>query len=347
MSVPAPGAIDCDIHPALPSMQALVPYLDEYWRSHVLMRGLERDNYTASAFPPNAPINCRPDWKPAKGSAGTDLDLLRSQALDAFGTRYAICNVLHGAQAIFSEDLSAAMCRAINDWLAAEWLRTTTALRASIVVPMHSPELAAKEIERVAADPRFVQVLVWEMSELPLGRRIHWPIYRAAERLDLPIGIHAGSSYRHPPTNLGWPSYYLEDYVSWSTGFAGVLNSLITEGVFVEFPRLKVVLMESGVTWLPGWMWRADKTWRGVRAEVPWLEKSPADLCARACAPDHPAVRRPAARRSVAAHHRGDRLRRDAAVLHRLSALAFRRQGRAARRLARSSAAQDPGRQCR
>ena len=70
MSVPAPGAIDCDIHPALPSMQALVPYLDEYWRAHILMRGLERDNYTASAFPPNAPINCRPDWKPAKGSAG-------------------------------------------------------------------------------------------------------------------------------------------------------------------------------------------------------------------------------------------------------------------------------------
>ncbi len=44
----------------------------------------------------------------------------------------------------------------------------------------------------------------------------------------------------------------------------------------MEFPRLKVVLMESGVTWLPGWMWRADKTWRGVRAEVPWLGESPA-----------------------------------------------------------------------
>jgi predicted TIM-barrel fold metal-dependent hydrolase len=145
------------------------------------------------------------------------------------------------------------------------------------VVPMHSAELAAKEIERKAADPRFVQVLVWEMGELPLGRRQHWPIYRVAEQHDLPIGIHAGSSFRHPPTNLGWPSYYLEDYVSWGTGFAGVLNSLISEGVFVEFPRLKVVLMESGVTWLPGWMWRANKTWRGIRAEVPWLEKSPAE----------------------------------------------------------------------
>jgi predicted TIM-barrel fold metal-dependent hydrolase len=277
VSTPPPGAIDCDIHPALPSMRALLPYLDEYWREHVLMRGLERDNYTPAAFPPNAPINARPDWKPEQGYPGSDPARLIAQALDGFGTRYAICNVLHGSQAIFSEDLSAAFCRAINDWIAAEWLDRDPRLRASIVVPMHSPELAAREIERKAADPRFVQVLVWEMAELPLGRRQNWPIWRAAEQHDLPIGIHAGSSYRHPPTNLGWPSYYLEDYVSWSTGFAGVLNSLISEGVFVEFPRLKVVLMESGVSWLPGWMWRANKTWRGVRAEVPWLEKSPAD----------------------------------------------------------------------
>ena len=149
MTSPAPGAIDCDIHPALPSMQVLVPYLDEYWRAHVQMRGLDRDNYTASAFPPNAPINARPDWKPAKGNAGTDLATLQTQALDAFQTRYAICNVLHGAPAIFSEDLSAAFCRAINDWIAREWLDRDDRLRASIVVPMHSPELAAQEVERV------------------------------------------------------------------------------------------------------------------------------------------------------------------------------------------------------
>jgi len=30
------------------------------------------------------------------------------------------------------------------------------------------------------------------------------------------------------------------------------------------------------VTWLPGFIWRAIKTWRGVRAEVPWVKRSPA-----------------------------------------------------------------------
>ena len=78
MSIPAPGAIDCDVHPALPGTHVLVPYLDEYWRAHVRMRGLDRDNYNASAFPPNAPINCRPDWKPAKGLPGSDLSALQA-----------------------------------------------------------------------------------------------------------------------------------------------------------------------------------------------------------------------------------------------------------------------------
>ena len=37
------GAIDCDIHPAVPSTRALLPYLDDYWREHVLRRGLEQE----------------------------------------------------------------------------------------------------------------------------------------------------------------------------------------------------------------------------------------------------------------------------------------------------------------
>ena len=46
----------------------------------------------------------------------------------------------------------------------------------------------------------------------------------------------------------------------------------------MKFPSLRVVLIESGVTWLPGFIWRAVKTWRGVRAEVPWVNRSPADI---------------------------------------------------------------------
>ena len=89
------------------------------------------------------------------------------------------------------------------------------------------------------------------MQELPLGRRHFWPIYAACERHGLPLGIHAGSAYRNPVTSLGWPTWYIEDYASQSQGFQSQVASLIAEGVFAKHPALKVVLMESGVTWLP------------------------------------------------------------------------------------------------
>ena len=52
----------------------------------------------------------------------------------------------------------------------------------------------------------------------------------------------------------------------------------MAEGVFNHFPSLRVVLIESGVTWLPGFLWRAIKSWRGLRGETPWFTRSPADL---------------------------------------------------------------------
>lgn len=274
---PPAGCIDCDIHAVVPTTRALLPYFEPYWREHVQRRGLERDSFETTNYPANAPINKRPDWALPNALAGSSLEALQSHVLNRFQVRNGILTVIHGAQMIFSEDLSLAFCRAINEWMKAEWLDKDDRLRASIVVPPHSAELAAEEIERLAPDHRFVQVLLLAMAEIPLGRRQNWAIYRAAEKHGLPVGIHAGSTYRHPPSAGGWGSLYLEDYVSQAQGFSAAVNSLVTEGVFLKFPALKVVLMESGVSWLPASLWRLDKTWRGVRSETPWLEQLPTE----------------------------------------------------------------------
>ncbi|MGH7074593.1 MAG: amidohydrolase family protein [Stellaceae bacterium] len=270
------GAIDCDLHPALANTDVLLPYLDDYWRELVPIRTVE--NLDLAAYPPSVPLSGRADWRPARGKPGSDLALLQAQALDPFGTRLAICNVLYGGPYLPNDDFAAALARGINDWIAAEWLDRDPRLRSSIVIAPENVELAVDEIERRAPNRRFVQVMVLAAGERPLGKRSYWPIYRAAARHGLPLGIHAGSSYRHPPTSLGWGSYFLEDYVAHAQSFQHQLLSLVAEGVFVEFPELKVVLIESGITWLPAFLWRFDKTWRGIRTETPWLDRPPTEI---------------------------------------------------------------------
>jgi len=266
-----PGAIDCDVHVTVPNMAALLPYMSLAWREMITTRGT--DGLELASYPANAPITRRPDWRD-----GTGLAHLQRHALDGFGTRAAIINCLHGGQAVHSEDLAQTLCRAVNDWLIAEYLDPEPRLRASIVVPAQNPHYAAEEIERRAADNRFVQVQLLASNEIMLGRRYYWPIYEAAAKHNLPIGIHAGSAFRHAPTSIGWPSHYAQDYVSHTMGLEGALLSLMAEGVFNHFPTLKVVLIESGVSWLPGFLWRAIKSWRGLRGETPWFTRSPADL---------------------------------------------------------------------
>lgn len=271
--------IDCDIHPAVPGIASLLPYMSDYWRESFISRG--QDGFHSASYPPTSPLACRSDWRADGVLPGSDLDALRAHALDGLGSSLAICNVLFGGAFALSETMGAALCSAVNDWVRCEWLDRDERLRASILVPVQNPALAAEEIERVAGDPRFVQVLMPVSLDMMLGKSFYGPIFEAAVRHRLPVGLHAGSMYRFAPTSTGWPSHQLQDYVSQTQAFESQLLSLVHHGVFLRFPELVVVLIESGVTWLPGFLWRARKTWRALRPEVPWVAESPADIIRR------------------------------------------------------------------
>jgi predicted TIM-barrel fold metal-dependent hydrolase len=268
--------IDCDIHPGTPNTAALFPYMPEHWRDMSQMRGIE--DLHSSNYPDFTPLSSRPDWRPAKGRPGTSAATVARQCLEPFGSNIGILNPLFPVQSLFSDDLADAYTTALNDWTRGEFLDKDARFRASIVITLQNIEMAVAEIDRCAADTRFVQVMVLSGTARPLGQRLYWPIYEACVRHGLALAIHAGQEFRNAPTALGWPSYYLEDYVAHAQSFQYQLTSLFCEGVFNRYPTLKVVMLESGWTWVPALLWRIAKYWGGLRFEVPWTDRSPEEV---------------------------------------------------------------------
>jgi len=52
MSLIESGGTDCDIHPAVPNLKALHPYLSDHWRDIIVQRGVHELN--SIAYPARA-----------------------------------------------------------------------------------------------------------------------------------------------------------------------------------------------------------------------------------------------------------------------------------------------------
>lgn len=271
-----PAVIDCDIHTAPATKDTLLKYLPQRWRRHhetIGMRG-----HVGSAYPRANPNAARHDsWPPNGGPPGSDLPFLQEQLLEPWGIEYGVMNPLAGAGSQTNLDYGAALSQALNDWQVEEWIEKDQRMKGSILVPYEDGELSAAEIDRAAQHPGFVQILLIVRTKEPLGRRKYHPIYEAAVRHNLPIGIHFGGAGGGPITGAGNPSHYYEDHCGMPQAFQAQVASYVFDGVFEKFPTLQVVLIEGGFAWMPPLMWRLDKTWKRLGEEVPELTKPPSD----------------------------------------------------------------------
>src|SRR3984885_6262535 len=138
--------VDVDVHPLfLP--RDILPRLPEPWRTRYANENSGGGTRVVRDYPRWRNGGFRIDAAvPGGGPAGSDLDLMRSQLLAEYDTDIAILIPLtfgFGGPAAYK----AALCRAINDWLAEEWLDRDPRLRGSIHVPLDSPDPAVAAIE--------------------------------------------------------------------------------------------------------------------------------------------------------------------------------------------------------
>jgi uncharacterized protein len=275
------GIVDCDIHPVMRAPTDILEFLPQRWRQHIASFGARasRPFLTAIPYPRMTPGNgVRMDaWPPNGGPPGSDLDFMRSHHLDANGIEFGILQPLAAGSQTLDQDLGAAMCTAINEWQLARWIGPEPRLKGSLCVTQEDPDAAIAEMERHAGNRAFVQIAVPPRTIEPFGRRRYWKLIAAAVEHDLPIGLHSAAYGPHANSGTGWLSYYIEEHFAFAFSLQTVVASLVMEGVFERFPTLKIVAIEGGFAWVPPLMWRLDKHWHRMRAEVPHVKRPPSE----------------------------------------------------------------------
>ena len=288
----ARGIIDLDIHPALrDGTNSLLPYVSAAWRDRLALHNMSFTKLTGPRYINPNPTNRLDATPPGGGPPASDPEFVVSHHLDPAGIGCALLLCFQaGALNAWADGREAAeWATAYNRYFAENWLGVDSRFRLGMVVAPHDPERAAAEVRRMGPNPGVAGVWLPLLNML-LGNRYYYPIYAAAAELGLPILVHGGgadgSFQGAAPLAVASPSTFAERYASLAAGgiYSSNLCSLIFEGVFETFPTLKVVFIEtSGWTWVGPAMWKMDRSWMGLRRQVPWLKEPPSHYVLEHC----------------------------------------------------------------
>jgi predicted TIM-barrel fold metal-dependent hydrolase len=187
------------------------------------------------------------------------VEFLDQEGLDAV-VLYPTIGILWEAE-LTDADLSQAYCRAYNRWIADFCRDSGDRLIPIAHLSLGDPAAAAAEFARAVDDGcRGAYVVPFTWSRTPHGHPDHDAVFAAAQDLDVPLAIHPAFEPPEIAPNRfkGLRKARLLNSVTASDGCRHAFTTFFDFGVFDRFPRLKLVVLESGAGWLGYWLDRMD-----------------------------------------------------------------------------------------
>jgi predicted TIM-barrel fold metal-dependent hydrolase len=276
------GIIDTDFHPMpLPTDPQVAEHLPQRWRDYIARYGL--GSFGGGVSPSQREFTHRLDAVDSHGRVGVDPHLAVEQVVDKYDMSAVVLTcpqtyIITNGGANMPYECAFAIYRAYNDALAHTWAGADDRFKASITLPRDLAG-AAEEIVRCKEGPNgdsYVQVLMSPAGQDPLGKQRYWPIFEACEHYDIPLGFHVPGMGRQP-TGAGRQNFYAEMHAAFAVLPISMVSSLVFEGVFERFPKLKIALLELGWDWAAPFSWRLDATFDKLRDELPHLTRRPSE----------------------------------------------------------------------
>ena len=188
------------------------------------------------------------------------------EALEIEGIDVAVCFRTLAAHVIAMDDmdpkLSAAICRAFNNWLRVYCDAEPKRLQLGAQIPIHDVNLAVAESHRCVTELGAVTLVL--PSNQICGRtwydEYYEPFWTEAEKLGVPVSFHGiHLAYQEHLARRYMDNHALGHAVAHPVEMMCTLGSLLIGGVFERHPGLKVAFLEANCSWVPWWLYSLDE----------------------------------------------------------------------------------------
>jgi uncharacterized protein len=181
--------------------------------------------------------------------------------------------------------IAQAYTRAYNRWIIDFCADSGGRLIPIAHVSLGDPDAAARELERaVRAGARGGWVAPFTMTKKAHGHPDHDVLFAAAQDLDVPLAIHPTFEPKWATPGrfeLHGAHFFLN--VTAADAVRHAFTSLFQFAVFDRFPRLKVVVLESGAGWIGYWLDRMDGYATSLLGRAVPLKEKPSAYFRRQC----------------------------------------------------------------
>jgi predicted TIM-barrel fold metal-dependent hydrolase len=235
----------------------------------------------------------------------TDPDL-RIKDQDRDGVQAEVLYGILGATSRLNDPEAAVeVIRVYNEWLAGFCESHPDRFVGLAALPNNPLEAAIAEVERVAKRGACRGIDIANSSDLHPLWDPHWePLWEVINETGLPLHFHTVGGYLPDhirkimflggdPSRASLPdapnvpmpvarAAFATNITHFQINMANILTSMIFAGVLEKYPRIRLVLGESGIGWIPYVLWRMDAEWEDQFKDLS-LKMPPSDYWKRQC----------------------------------------------------------------
>lgn len=173
-------------------------------------------------------------------------------------------------------EVEVALCRAYNRWLCEEVMAKEPRIVSMLYLPFNDPEAAYQTVKDFGDKKGVVGFMVTSPRYKPVHDNAYVKTYALLEEMGLPIAFHA--AYNWNDQSLALTNRFISVHALGFMWFNMVhMTNWVINGLPERFPKLKVVWIESGLTWAYCLMQRLDHSFLMRTSECPSLKRKPSE----------------------------------------------------------------------